>query len=172
MDGMFFGCSRLKTVAVGSKWRAVKPGSEMFDGCKALVGGNGTKYSPKKTGAKMAVVDKPGQKGYLTLKPAANPMKVKGLTATVKASKLKSKSTQVAKAKAFKFKAKPKGKVTYQKVAKDSSKALSVAKETGVVKVKKGTKKGLYKLCVKVAAAGNWAYAPKSQVVTVKVRVK
>ena len=172
LDNMFSGCTGLKKITVSSQWRAVKPGRDMFKDCKRLVGGNGTKYSPKSMGASRAVVDKPGQKGYLALKPAANPMKAKGLMATAKASKLKSKSVTIARSKVIKFKAKPKGKVTYVKVAKGSAKALSIGKNSGAVKVKKGTKKGLYKLRVKVTAAGNWAYASKTQVVTVKVRVR
>ena len=113
LDNMFSGCTGLKKITVSSQWRAVKPGRDMFKDCKRLVGGNGTKYSPKSMGASRAVVDKPGQKGYLALKPAANPMKAKGLMATAKASKLKSKSVTIARSKVIKFKAKPKGKVTY-----------------------------------------------------------
>ena len=87
-------------------------------------------------------------------------------TVKVKYKKLKKKA-QVVKAITVK---KAKGKVTYKKL-KGSSKKLSVTK-TGKIKVKKGTKKGTYKIKVKVTAKGNSSYAAKSKTVTIKVKVK
>ena len=53
------------------------------------------------------------------------------------------------------------------------SKKLSINKKTGKITVKKGTKKGLYKIKVKAAAANNSAtYAGASKTFTVNVRVK
>ena len=61
--------------------------------------------------------------------------------------------------------------LTYKKVS--GSKALSINKKTGKITVKKGAKKGLYKMKVKVAAANNSAsYASASKTFTVNVRVK
>ena len=64
------------------------------------------------------------------------------------------------------------GTVTYQKVAKGSSPKLSVNKNTGKITVKKKTKKGNYKIVVRVYATGNNEYLPASKIVTVKVKVK
>ena len=64
------------------------------------------------------------------------------------------------------------GDVYFQKVGKKSSKRLRVNENTGAVIVKKGTKAGLYKMRVKVTAAGNAQYRPAIQTVVVKVRVK
>ena len=97
----------------------------------------------------------------------ANTAKIKAKkTVKVKYKKLKKKAQSV---KAITVK-KAKGKVTYKKL-KGSSKKLSVTK-AGKVKVKKGTKKGTYKIKVKVTVKGNSSYAAKSKTVTIKVKVK
>ena len=102
-----------------------------------------------------------------------NPMNAKTKTVTFKYAKVKKKTQSVKAAKAFTVK-KAKGKVTY-KVAKYVTKAakgeVKVA-SNGKVTVKKGTKKGVYKLKVKVTAAGDANYKAKSKTVTLKVRVK
>ena len=64
------------------------------------------------------------------------------------------------------------GEVGFSKIAKGSSKCLSVNKKTGAVSVKKGTKAGTYKINVAVKAAGNDFYESGSQRVIVKVHVK
>ena len=96
----------------------------------------------------------------------ANPLKVKNVKRTVKAKKVKKKAVKV---KGLTVK-KAQGKVTYKRVS--GSKKLSVDKKTGKVKVKKGTKKGTYKIKIKVTAAGKGAYkkGAKKGVVTVKVK--
>lgn len=103
----------------------------------------------------------------------ANPMTVKAKTVSFSASKLKSKACSVKAAKAFTVK-KAKGTVTYKAVksiTKNSLKKVKVAKN-GMVSAKKGTAKGAYKLKVKVTAAGNSTYAPKSKTVELTVKVK
>ncbi|MBR3328214.1 MAG: BspA family leucine-rich repeat surface protein [Atopobiaceae bacterium] len=64
------------------------------------------------------------------------------------------------------------GAVSYAKVAKGSSAQLSVAKKTGKVTVKKGTKKGTYTIKIKVTAAGDANHLSASKVVKAKVVVK
>ncbi|MBE5959036.1 MAG: hypothetical protein E7254_09290 [Lachnospiraceae bacterium] len=100
----------------------------------------------------------------------------KANTITVKAKKVKAKFKIVKKKKqvisnAIKV-SNAFGKVTYKKVSKGSSPRLSVNKKTGKITVKKKTKKGNYKIVVKVYAAGNNEYLPATKTVTVKVKVK
>ena len=64
------------------------------------------------------------------------------------------------------------GKVTYKKIAKGSSKKLSINSKTGVITVKKGTKKGKYKIKVKITAAGNSQYQNASKTAIVVIKVK
>ena len=66
-----------------------------------------------------------------------------------------------------------KGKVTYKVSGnRKSKKALKFNKKTRKITVRKGTKKGLYKLKIRVRAAGNSDYLAGSKTVTIKVRVK
>ena len=97
------------------------------------------------------------------------PMTVKAKKPKVKASKLKKKKQIIKRKKAFIIK-NAEGKVTFRK--KSGSKRLKINKKTGAITVKKGTKKGTYKMKVKVTAAGNQSYKTGSKTVTVKVRVK
>ena len=65
---MFNGCSSLTTIYVGNGWNLDKAdsGTYMFYDCNVLVGGNGTVFNwlyPNKT---YALIDAPGQSGYLT----------------------------------------------------------------------------------------------------------
>lgn len=94
----------------------------------------------------------------------ANPMKVTAKNKTYKASKLKKKA-QSYKAVTV---SKAQGKVTY-KVTKKNSKLTF---KSGKVTVKKKTKKGTYKIKVKVTAAGNSKYKSASKTVTITVKVK
>jgi hypothetical protein len=95
---------------------------------------------------------------------AANTMTASGKTITAK----KNATKTFKKSKAFKVKS-AKGKVTF---AKKSGKAKIVVAKNGKVTVKKGLKKGTYKVKVAVTAAGNGNYLPKTKVVTLKVKVK
>ena len=63
-----------------------------------------------------------------------------------------------------------KGKVKYKK--QRGSTKLSVNAKNGKIIVKKDTKKGLYKIRVKVTACKKGKYKAAKKVVTVKVRVK
>ena len=76
-------------------------------------------------------------------------------------------SKVIAKAKAFKVTT-AKGKVTFKKAKGNKKIAVSKA---GKVTVKKGLKKGTYKVKVKVTAAGNANYKKATKTVTLKVKV-
>ena len=65
--------------------------------------------------------------------------------------------------------AKNKGPVTYSKAS--GNKKITISK-AGKITVKKGLKKGKYKLRVKVRAAGNDDYKPLTKTVTVWIKVK
>lgn len=122
----------------------------------------------------------------------ANPLKVKGRATTVKFSKLKKKAQTISRTKAITVSG-AQGALAYKKVSvtytkaksvKMSKKALKkynkkVAKKitinakTGDVTVKKGLKKGTYKVKVKVMAAGNADYNPSAwKTVTFKIKIK
>ena len=97
------------------------------------------------------------------------PMKVTAKQKTVKFSKLKKKKQLVKKAVIVKN---AQGTVTYTKVKKGSSARLFINKKTGAITVKKGTKKGTYKIKIKVTAKGNAEYLAGSKTVIVKIKVK
>ena len=107
-------------------------------------------------------------------KKLGNPMSASGRTVTIKAKKLKKKAAKVSAAKAYKISG-PCGKVTYKKVKlnkKKYSKKFVVDPSSGRITVKKGVKKGKYKLTVKVRAGGDRHYAAKIKNVKVTIRVK
>lgn len=66
----FASCPAFTTIYVDNTWELPSGASGM--GCfyqdTAFVGGNGTAYSSSKYGASMCVIDKEGQKSYLTAK--------------------------------------------------------------------------------------------------------
>ena len=98
-----------------------------------------------------------------------NTMTVKGKTLKVKAKGKKVKKTKTYKvSKVLKVK-KAKGKVTYKKLK--GNKKITIA-SNGKVKVKKGLKKGTYKIKVKATAAGTDKYFPITKKVTFKIKVK
>ncbi len=94
-------------------------------------------------------------------------------TATVTKKNRTFKAKNVKKAKKV-FKAitvkNAKGTVTYARTG--GSKKLTVNKKTGKITLKKGTKKGTYRIKVKVKAAGTGNYKSWNKTVTVKVTVK
>ena len=98
----------------------------------------------------------------------ANPITVTVKTATVKYTKLKKKNQTIAAAKAFTVSG-AQGSVTYKKVSGNKKITISSA---GKITVKKGLKKGTYKVKVNVTAAGNTAYKAGNKGVTLTIRVK
>ena len=100
-----------------------------------------------------------------------NKLSVTGKTATVKYSKLKKKSQKVKRSKVLTLNTPGIGEKTYTK--KKGSKKITINNKTGEVTVKKGLKKGTYKVIVAVKAAGNADYSQSKTVkTTFKIRVK
>ena len=98
----------------------------------------------------------------------ANPIKASGKTATVKFKNLKKKNQTIAQKNAFSV-TKAQGKVTYKKSSGNKNITIN---SSGKITVKKGLKKGTYKITVKVTAAGNATYKSGSKTVTVTIKVK
>ena len=106
-----------------------------------------------------------------TINKAANPLAVKAKTAKVKYSTLKKKAQTLAVSKVVTFSKKGQGTMTYAKAS--GNKKITINKKTGKVTVKKGLKKGTYKVKVKIKAAGNSNYkASAYKTVTFKIIVK
>ena len=96
---------------------------------------------------------------------AKNPITLAKKTATIKYAKLKKAKRTVTINKAKKAQ----GTVTYKKVS--GNKNITIAKN-GKLAVKKGLKKGPYKVKVRLTAAGNANYESKSVAVTATITVK
>ena len=106
-----------------------------------------------------------------TINKAANPLKITAKTATVKYSKLKKANQKLGVTKVISFRNKGQGTKAYAKAS--GNKKITIAKKTGKVTVKKGLKKGTYKVKVKVKAAGTGNYKPSAwKTVTLKIRVQ
>ncbi len=106
----------------------------------------------------------------------ANPLTVTGKTVKVRYSALKKKSKVFKRSKVIKL-GSPIPKITYKlysakKGKKNFKKYFKVAKTSGKVTVRKGLKKGKYRVTVKVKSSGDEDYLPKTKKVTFRVRVK
>lgn len=104
----------------------------------------------------------------------ANTLIAKGRTVKVSAAKLKRSKQTIKRTKAITIKD-PQGPLTYRKVGvskKAYSGKFTVNARTGKITVARGVKKGTYRLKVKVTAAGNAVYEPKTETVTVTIRVR
>ncbi|MDO4533694.1 MAG: hypothetical protein Q4C36_08230 [Coriobacteriia bacterium] len=134
-----------------------------------LVSGSDYKLSYKNNinaGTSTASVIITGQGDYagsiskkFTINKANNPFTVKGKTAKVYYSKLKSRTQTLKVAKVLTLK-NAKGTLSYAK--KSGNRKIVINKKTGKVTVKKGLKKGKYKVVVKVKAAGTNNYNPSA----------
>ncbi len=72
MKYMFYSCLKLQTIYVGEGWStaAVTSSSNMFMGCRVLVGGQGTAYDVNHVNKTYARIDgRPSNPGYFTEKP-------------------------------------------------------------------------------------------------------
>ena len=98
-----------------------------------------------------------------------NTLKVSGKTYKISAKKLKKKSRTVKRAKVLKVGG-AKGDVRYTKIK--GNKKITINYKTGRVTLKKGLKKGKYKVTVKVFAAGNSTYGQAEKKATFTVAVK
>ena len=99
---------------------------------------------------------------------APNPLTVKAKKPALKFAKLKKKNQTIARNKAITV-SKAQGKTTFKKAS--GNKKITVAKN-GKITVKKGLKKGRYKVKIKVTAAGNANYNKVTKTVTVTIKVK
>ncbi len=104
-----------------------------------------------------------------TIEKAPQPMTLKAKSVAVRYSRLLSKDQTLKISKAVTRK-KSKGDVSYKKLK--GNKKLLVDKATGKITVKKGLKKGVYSLKIKITAAGGRNYKKGSGTVTVKITVK
>ena len=113
-------------------------------------------------------ISSPGRIEIVTGDPlrAPNPMTVKAVTKAVKVKKLKKSSLKLSSLKVKNAE----GKVTYKKVS--GSPQLRLNAKTGKVTVKKGTKKGTYKIRIRTTAAGNKYCKKKTVTRTARVRVR
>lgn len=105
-----------------------------------------------------------------TISKAKNPLTVKGKTAKVKYSKLKKASQKLSVSKVLSFKKKGKGEKVYTKLK--GNKKIIINQNTGKVTLKKGLKKGTYRVKVKVTAKGNNNYKSKTLTRTFRIRIK
>lgn len=121
------------------------------------------------TYTKQYTCERCGSKFTKKYNKAANTLAVKAKTKTVKYKTVKKKTVTV-KRKDVLTVSKNKGTVTYAKAS--GNKKITINKKTGNVTVKKGLKKGTYKVKVKVTAAGNNTYKKVTKTVTFKIKVK
>ena len=107
-------------------------------------------------------------KKYFKIVKTANPIKVTPKTATVKYSKLKKKSITLVRKDVVTV-SNAKGAVTCKKLRGNSKITVTSA---GKVKIKKGLKKGTYRIKARYTAKGNANYKSGSRIVTFKLRIK
>ena len=112
-----------------------------------------------------------------TITKAKNPMSLQAKTIKIKKKKIRKKSKSFERDKAFTV-SNAQGTLSYKLVSakkgkKSFKKKFKINAKTGKLKVKKGLKKGTYKVKVNVMAGGNKNYnASAWKTVTFKVRVK
>ena len=131
----------------------------------------------KKIGTATVIIKAKGKKYTGQIKKTfkiikkSNTLTVKGKKVTVKYKKLKKKKRTLKISKVITFTKKGQGTRSYKKVS--GNKKITINKKTGKVTVKKGLKKGTYKVKVKVRAAGNSIYAASAwKAVTFRIKVK
>ena len=108
-----------------------------------------------------------------TISKAANTFSVKGKTVALKYTALKKKPQDLTWKKTIKRVRKGQGKITYKllKVSKNK-KYFKLNTKTGKLTIKKGLKKGKYKVIIQVSAKGNANYKPVKKRVNVQIKVK
>ena len=157
--------------------KALKPAVTVKDGKDTVP--VTVKYSNNtKAGKGTAVITAKADSAYYgtvtkTFTIAKAAQKITKVTPTAKTYKAKKKTKKLAKTYSFALKATSTGpvKVTYAKANKVGASKITVAK-TGKVTVKKGLKKGIYKVKVKASKAANTNYKAASKTVTIKIVVK
>ena len=148
----------------------------------------GTDYTLKITDSKGKAVSSPKTAGKYTItitgkgnytgkttadykiKKAANPLRIKAGTVTLKAGVLKDKKQTLKRSRVVKIVRKGKGSITYTKAR--GNKNITISKKSGKVTVKKGLKKGVYRVKVWVSAKGssNYKAGRRGTIFTIKVK--
>lgn len=105
-----------------------------------------------------------------TIKKADNPLEIKTKTASVKYKKVKKKAQKLALSRFMTFTGKGHGATTYTKAS--GHKKIIIDKKSGKAKVKKGLKRGTYKVKINVVSAGDRNYKAITKKVTIKIKVK
>lgn len=171
------------SVSLSNNWYTYDGWEKCPDVSVSLAGENlseGSDYTvtyENNTDPGVATVTVTGKDWYLGRKTvtfrigkAANPFTVSGTTHTIYRSWAKKHKTTFTRDNAFNLQnTSNAGKITFKK--KSGNKKITVSK-SGKVTVKKGLKKGTYKVKVKVTASGNKYYYGKSKTVTIKIKVK
>ena len=109
---------------------------------------------------------------------ATNTLNVKGRKATIKYKQLKKKNRKLKVSKVILFKKKGQGKKTYRIISakkgkKNFKRYFKINQKTGTMTLVKKLKKGIYKVKIKVRAAGSINYKPSAwKIVTIKIKVK
>ena len=154
--------------------KAIKPNvkvSGLNESCYTVTYSDNTKIG---TGKVTITAKGDGYKGMITksfkIVKAANALKIKGKTATVRYSKLKKKAQTLKAARVIRFVNKGQGRINYAKSS--GTKKITINKKNGKMTVKKGLKKGIYKVKVKVTAKGDAAHRKATKAVTFKVKIK
>ncbi|MGN8888328.1 leucine-rich repeat domain-containing protein [Blautia sp. HCP28S3_G10] len=159
---MTASASKKQTWTIGAKASNGAKLTYTSSNSKVKVSSAGKVTVPKKFAGKVKITIKTGKVSKtvtLTVKKAANPMKIVKKNQKVKASAVKKK------AKTFRIKVtKAQGKVSYKS---SNSKYVKVSGK-GKVTVKKGCPKGTYKITV--TAKGKGIYNKKSKTLTVRVK--
>lgn len=93
-----------------------------------------------------------------------------GKTVTLKAKNLKKKAATVSSAKALRCSSTEYRWLSYKKLSGNSK--IAVNSKTGTLTVKKGLKKGTYKVKIKVNTVANDYYDASSKTATVTIKVK
>lgn len=106
----------------------------------------------------------------VTVSKRNNPLSIKAKTATIKYKKLKKRNQTLAVTKVINFVNKGQGTKTYKRVS--GNKKITINSKTGKITVKKGLKKGTYKVKVQVRANGNANYKASAwKSVTFRIKV-
>ena len=157
---------------------AIEPTPEVKLGTTTLKSGTDYTISYKNNiNAGTATVTVTGKGNYTGAKSATfkinkakQPMTAKAVNKTAKIKTLKKKAVTLTKFVTVK---KKQGTLSYKNVSKTKKlKKFKVNAKNGTITVPKGTKKGTYKIKVKVTAKGNANYKSGSKTVTVKIKVK
>ncbi len=157
--GMFTGCTKLKTIYASDKFVTSGATTELqttnvFTGCPALVGGNGTTYSAAHTDVTYTRIDTPKAPGYFTAKERKDN--------TIQCSESFTKTADAQKDQTFQLNASANGApLSY----KSDSKQVTVD-EKGKVTINKGF---VGKATITITAAETEQYKSAKLRVTVTV---